>query len=102
MQIFALFITQHLYYGDQNHMDPAWNRRCLYWSAPLYFVISNKKRNRFLTAFTVSKFIQTAGVILLSARYDLPDYYAVNIGGGLIITGYSMELFAVISFDNVF
>jgi len=68
----------------------------------LYFVVSNKKHHGFLIAFTASKFTQAAGAILLSLRYSIPDYFSLNIGGGLIITGYALELFAVVSYDNIF
>lgn len=68
----------------------------------LYFLVSNKKHHGFLIAFTASKFTQAAGAILLSLRYSIPDYFSLNVGGGLIITGYALELFAVVSYDNIF
>jgi signal transduction histidine kinase len=68
----------------------------------LYFILFNKRRNGFLIAYSISKFIQAAGVFFIGSRYAISDFISLSIGGSLLIIGYATELFCVISYDFSF
>ncbi len=68
----------------------------------LFFILFNKKKNRYLIAYTIGKGFQITGVFCFSMRFIFPDFISLHLGCAFLIIGYAIEIFSVVSYDNVF
>ena len=68
----------------------------------LFFIIFNKRNNWYLISYTIGKGFQAIGVFCFGMRFLLPDFISLHIGSIFLILGYALEIFNVVSYDNIF
>lgn len=67
----------------------------------IVYIIQLPERKWYINLFLIAKLFQAVGIILTSQRDFIPGFYTIYLANSFLISGFTMELISLISFDNI-